>query len=83
MFFFKGVVRVFVIRARDLIKADISLLGKGKSDPFVRIKGIRIVILIVIQWYRFVLIVAQGNTDFKTRVINNTTDPEWNEVCLI
>lgn len=57
----QGVVRVFVIQARDLIKADISLLGKGKSDPFVRVK-------------------AQGKANFKTKTINNTTNPEWNEV---
>lgn len=35
----QGVVRVFIIQARNLIKADITLLGKGKSDPFVRMKG--------------------------------------------
>ena len=28
-----------VIKARDLVKADLTLLGKGKSDPFVRVKG--------------------------------------------
>ena len=37
--FFQGVVRIFVIGARDLIKADINLLGRGKSDPFVRVTG--------------------------------------------
>jgi len=41
MNFFQGVVRVIIIRARNLIKADITLLGKGKSDPFVRVKGIK------------------------------------------
>lgn len=38
-FFLQGVVRVVILRARNLIKADITLLGKGKSDPFVRVKG--------------------------------------------
>ncbi len=57
-------MRVFIIRARNLIKADITFLGKGKSDPFVRVK-------------------AQGNVEYKTKTINNTTDPEWNEVDII
>ncbi|UJR26520.1 hypothetical protein I4U23_007843 [Adineta vaga] len=57
----QGVVRVYIIRAHDLIKADINFLGKGKSDPFVKVK-------------------AQGNMEYKTKTINNTTDPEWNEV---
>ncbi|CAF0965132.1 unnamed protein product [Adineta ricciae] len=58
----QGVVRVFIIKAHDLIKADINFLGKGKSDPFVKVK-------------------AQGNIEYRTKTINNTTDPEWNEVC--
>ncbi|CAF2252498.1 unnamed protein product [Rotaria magnacalcarata] len=57
----QGVVRVFVLRAQNLIKADISLLGKGKSDPFVKVK-------------------LQGTTEYKTKTIDNTTDPTWNEV---
>ncbi|CAF1149216.1 unnamed protein product [Adineta steineri] len=57
----QGVVRVFIIKAHDLIKADINLLGKGKSDPFVRVK-------------------AQGSAEYKTKTINNTTEPAWNEV---
>ncbi|CAF3301091.1 unnamed protein product [Rotaria socialis] len=57
----QGVVRVIVIQAKELIKADITLLGKGKSDPFVKVK-------------------AQGNIEYKTKTINNTTEPQWNEV---
>ncbi|CAF4583689.1 unnamed protein product [Rotaria socialis] len=57
----QGVVRVFVLRAQNLIKADISLLGKGKSDPFVTVK-------------------LQGTKEYKTKTIDNTTDPTWNEV---
>lgn len=30
----QGVLRVFVVEARDLIKADIGITGKGKSDPY-------------------------------------------------
>ncbi|KAK7485817.1 hypothetical protein BaRGS_00022917, partial [Batillaria attramentaria] len=30
----QGVLRVFVIEAKDLKKADIGLTGKGKSDPY-------------------------------------------------
>ncbi|CAF5200070.1 unnamed protein product, partial [Rotaria magnacalcarata] len=56
----QGVVRVFVLRAQNLINADISLLGKGKSDPFVKVK-------------------LQGTTEYKTKTIDNTTDPTWNE----
>ncbi|KAL3835824.1 hypothetical protein ACJMK2_021294 [Sinanodonta woodiana] len=33
-----GVLRVYVIEAKDLIKADVSVLGKGKSDPYAVIK---------------------------------------------
>ncbi|CAF3620644.1 unnamed protein product [Rotaria sordida] len=57
----QGVVRVFVLRAQNLIKADITFLGKGKSDPFVKVK-------------------VPGSVEYKTKTINNTTDPEWNEV---
>ena len=37
----EGVVRVIILKARDLVKADLTLMGKGKSDPFVRVKGNR------------------------------------------
>ncbi|CAF1046797.1 unnamed protein product [Adineta ricciae] len=57
----QGVVRVIVIEAHNLVKADITLLGKGKSDPFVKVK-------------------TQGNVEYKTKTMNNTTDPRWNEV---
>ncbi|CAF4212678.1 unnamed protein product [Rotaria sp. Silwood2] len=57
----QGVVRAFILRAQNLIKADITLLGKGKSDPFVKVK-------------------VPGSIEYKTKTINNTTDPEWNEV---
>lgn len=30
----QGVLRVHVIEARHLMKKDISMLGKGKSDPY-------------------------------------------------
>jgi hypothetical protein len=26
------------------------------------------------------MFVAQGNVEFKTKTINNTTEPQWNEV---
>ncbi|CAF1168043.1 unnamed protein product [Rotaria sordida] len=57
----QGVIRVIVIKAKDIVQADINLLGKGKSDPFVKVK-------------------AQGNVEYKTKTINNTTSPQWNEV---
>ncbi|GFN89709.1 extended synaptotagmin-like protein 2 [Plakobranchus ocellatus] len=55
----QGVVRVKVLEAKDLIKADISLTGKGKSDPYVVLKV--------------------GAKEVKTRIINNTVQPVWNE----
>lgn len=30
----QGVLRIHVIEAKDLMKMDISVLGKGKSDPY-------------------------------------------------
>ncbi|CAF0788896.1 unnamed protein product [Rotaria sp. Silwood1] len=57
----QGVVRAFVLRAQDLIKADITLLGKGKSDPFVKVT-------------------VPGSVEYRTKTIDNTTNPEWNEV---
>ncbi len=53
---------MLILKARDLVKCDITLLGKGKSDPFVKVK-------------------AEGNEEYKTKTINNTTEPQWNEVC--
>ena len=32
-------MRVKVLEAKDLLKSDISLTGKGKSDPYVVLKG--------------------------------------------
>ncbi|XP_045210461.2 extended synaptotagmin-2-like isoform X2 [Mercenaria mercenaria] len=29
-----GVLRIYVVEAKDLVKADLSVLGKGKSDPY-------------------------------------------------
>ena len=88
-----------VIKARDLVKADLTLLGKGKSDPFVRVKGMyRIlrsqrrehVLVMKPKCSRVIadqilsvtplLILAQGNIEYKTKTVNNTTEPQWNEV---
>lgn len=30
----QGVLRIHVVEAKDLMKKDISVLGKGKSDPY-------------------------------------------------
>lgn len=30
----KGVLRIHVVEAKDLMKKDIGVLGKGKSDPY-------------------------------------------------
>ncbi|CAF4403022.1 unnamed protein product, partial [Rotaria sp. Silwood2] len=57
----QGVVRVVIIKAKQLVQADVKLLGTGKSDPFVKVK-------------------AQGNVEYKTKTINNSTEPQWNEV---
>ena len=35
----QGVLRIHVLEAKDLIKADIGLMKKGKSDPFAVVKG--------------------------------------------
>lgn len=35
LFFFQGVLRVQVVQAIKLMKKDIGMLGKGKSDPYV------------------------------------------------
>lgn len=32
--FSQGVLRIHVVEAKDLMKKDISVLGKGKSDPY-------------------------------------------------
>lgn len=55
-----GVLRIHVLEAKDLVKADIALMGKGKSDPYAVIKV--------------------GALKFKTKVINNTLEPKWNQV---
>ena len=35
----QGVLRVHMVEAKDLKKADISLTGKGKSDPYAIVTG--------------------------------------------
>lgn len=57
----KGVLRLYVYRAYNLVRADINMFGQGKSDPYVKIHGC-------------------GNHKFKTKVIQNNLNPEWNEV---
>lgn len=37
LYFQKGVLRIHVIEARNLMRKDISVLGKGKSDPYAKI----------------------------------------------
>ena len=75
-------MRVFIIRARNLIKADITFLGKGKSDPFVRVKGLKKIFVLFFQT-SICFFKAQGDVEYKTKTIDNTTDPEWNEVDII
>ncbi|XP_033732224.1 extended synaptotagmin-1-like isoform X3 [Pecten maximus] len=55
-----GVLRIHVLGAKDLIRADIGFAKKGKSDPYA--------------------VVKVGAKKFKTKVINNTVNPEWNAV---
>ena len=31
-----------MLEAKDLVKADIAVLGKGKSDPYTVVKGKRV-----------------------------------------
>lgn len=56
----EGVLRIYMVEARNLVSADMALVGKGKSDPYVVLKF--------------------GPEKFKTKVINNTINPVWNEV---
>ena len=35
----QGVLRIHVIGAKELVKADLSLMGKGKSDPYTVVRG--------------------------------------------
>ncbi len=28
------------------------------------------------------MFIAQGNVEYKTKTINNTTEPQWNEVSV-
>lgn len=39
VFVFQGVLRIHMVGAKDLKKADINLFGKGKSDPYVKLIG--------------------------------------------
>jgi hypothetical protein len=32
------------------------------------------------KYIYFLVFIAQGSLEYKTKTINNTTDPEWNEV---
>lgn len=34
-FFLQGVLRVHIVQAIKLLKKDVSMLGRGKSDPYV------------------------------------------------
>ncbi|KAM9709258.1 extended synaptotagmin-3 isoform 2-T2 [Menidia menidia] len=58
----RGVVRVHVLEARNLLAKDTYMMGlkKGKSDPYVLLRV--------------------GNKQFKSKTIQNTLAPKWNEV---
>ncbi|XP_072253980.1 extended synaptotagmin-3 [Leuresthes tenuis] len=58
----RGVVRIHVLEARDLLAKDTYMMGlkKGKSDPYVTLRV--------------------GNRHFKSKTIDNTLQPKWNEV---
>ena len=38
MFLWQGVLRIHVVEAKDLVSADIKVLGKGKSDPYAVVR---------------------------------------------
>ncbi|XP_071824903.1 extended synaptotagmin-2-like isoform X2 [Apostichopus japonicus] len=54
-----GVLHISVLEAKNLVRKDIGLLKKGKSDPYA--------------------VVSVGQQTFKTKVIDNTISPTWNQ----
>ena len=44
---FQGIIRLHIIAGRELKKADIGLIGKGKSDPYCKIYGKTIVLFLM------------------------------------
>ncbi|PIK58244.1 putative extended synaptotagmin-2 [Apostichopus japonicus] len=54
-----GVLHISVLEAKNLVRKDIGLLKKGKSDPYA--------------------LVSVGQQTFKTKVIDNTISPTWNQ----
>ena len=49
----QGVLRVHVIEAKDLKRADISITGRGKSDPYATITGEEAAVLLLLQTMGF------------------------------
>ena len=41
--FYQGVLRIHVVEASELKKADFKIVGKGKSDPYCKIYGVYII----------------------------------------
>lgn len=39
LLFTQGVLRLHIVEARELIRADVGVLGMGKSDPYCIISG--------------------------------------------
>lgn len=39
IYFLKGIIRLTIVEATELIKADFGVLSKGKSDPYCKIYG--------------------------------------------
>lgn len=57
----KGVLRLQLVQAVELMKMDVGIMGKGKSDPYV--------------------IVTVGASQYRTKTIDNTVEPKWDEWC--
>ncbi len=40
--FDQGVIRVIIIQGNDLLNCDLSFFGERKSDPYVKVKGMKV-----------------------------------------
>ncbi|CAH0557884.1 unnamed protein product [Brassicogethes aeneus] len=89
----KSALRVHVVEARDLLKKDIKILGKGKSDPYVRLRlGSQEVKSKVIddtlnpqwdEWFEFKLLELSGHYLYIDLWDKDSTEDEFLGSCVI
>lgn len=79
----EGVLRVHVVEAKNLMKMDIGMLGKGKSDRKSHEFKSWLVITLSLTSVSAYAIITVGAQQFRTQIIDNNINPKWDFWCEV